>query len=85
MPGRQSNAGIHNTFGFTGGHFHDNWQDDNFRKVVLNAITWISKTEVPSEGVPSVTPTDEQLLENQDYPVDLSKIRADRYSEWKRK
>ena len=23
--------------GFTGGHFHRNWQDDNFRKVVLNA------------------------------------------------
>ena len=25
-------------FGFTGGHFHWNWADPNFRKVVLNAI-----------------------------------------------
>lgn len=72
-------------FGFTGGHFHDNWQDDNFRKVVLNAITWISKRDIPNDGVPSATPTDEELLENQDYPVDLTKIREDRYTEWKRK
>ena len=25
-------------FGFTGGHFHRNWKEDNFRKVMLNAI-----------------------------------------------
>jgi Trehalose utilisation len=24
--------------GFTGGHFHTNWQNDNFRKAVLNAL-----------------------------------------------
>ena len=41
-------------FGFTGGHFHDNWGDDNFRKVVLNAMLWIAKVEVPEEGVKSV-------------------------------
>jgi len=28
-------------FGFTGGHFHQNWQDDNARKLVLNAIEWV--------------------------------------------
>lgn len=39
--------------GFTGGHFHINWSDPNFRKVVLNAILWISKVEVPSDGVGS--------------------------------
>jgi type 1 glutamine amidotransferase len=39
--------------GFTGGHFHVNWSDPNFRKVVLNAILWISKLEVPNEGVGS--------------------------------
>src|SRR5262249_36817890 len=27
-------------FGFTGGHFHRNWANDNFRKLVLNAILW---------------------------------------------
>ncbi len=38
-------------FGFTGGHFHVNWGDDNFRKVVLNALLWIAKAEVPPSGV----------------------------------
>lgn len=40
-------------FGFTGGHFHDNWEDDNFRKVVLNAMLWISNVDVPDDGVQS--------------------------------
>src|SRR5688500_11891522 len=40
-------------FGFTGGHFHKNWADDNFRKVVLNAILWSAKMEVPASGVES--------------------------------
>ena len=74
-------------FGFTGGHFHDNWQDDNFRKVALNAICWIANQEVPADGVASRTPTLEELKENQDYPEDLSKIRADKYAaekHWKR-
>lgn len=52
-------------FGFTGAHFHENWGNDDFRKVVLNAILWTSKVEVPATGVPSkVTP--EQLRENLD-------------------
>ncbi len=38
-------------FGFTGGHFHRNWADDNFRKLVLNAILWTAKVEVPQNGV----------------------------------
>ena len=38
-------------FGFTGGHFYKNWGNDNFRKVVLNAILWTAKVEVPPEGV----------------------------------
>jgi len=52
-------------FGFTGGHFHKNWGDDNFRKIVLNALLWIAKVEVPNDGVESsVTP--EQLKLNLD-------------------
>lgn len=39
--------------GFTGGHFHDNWGNDNFRKVVLNALLWLAKAEVPASGVES--------------------------------
>lgn len=27
-------------FGYTGGHFHANWENDNARQLVLNAIAW---------------------------------------------
>jgi type 1 glutamine amidotransferase len=37
-------------FGFTGGHFHKEWGHDDFRRVVLNALLWIAKAEVPPEG-----------------------------------
>lgn len=40
-------------FGFTGGHFHDNWANDDFRKVVLNASVWLTKAEVPADGIQS--------------------------------
>lgn len=44
-------------FGFTGGHTHANWGNDNQRKVVLNAMLWIARAEVPAGGVQStVTP-----------------------------
>ncbi len=52
-------------FGFTGGHFHKNWEDENFRKLVLNAILWSAKVKVPKEGVQS-TFTAEQFKANQD-------------------
>ena len=41
-------------FGFTGGHFHRNWANDDFRKIVLNAIVWTAKADVPGDGVASV-------------------------------
>jgi trehalose utilization protein len=53
-------------FGFTGGHDHDSWQDDNFRRVVLNAILWTAKVEVPKEGCPSSTPSNEEIKANLD-------------------
>ena len=40
-------------FGFTGGHNHLNWGNDDFRKTVLNAIVWVAKAKVPKDGVPS--------------------------------
>ncbi|MBV9864056.1 MAG: ThuA domain-containing protein [Abitibacteriaceae bacterium] len=50
-------------FGFTGGHFHKNWGIDDQRKLVLNAILWTAKAEVPAKGVESkVTP--EELAAN---------------------
>jgi type 1 glutamine amidotransferase len=52
-------------FGFTGAHVHRNWGINDFRKLVLNAILWTAKVEVPKEGVlSSITP--EQLAANLD-------------------
>jgi putative heme-binding domain-containing protein len=48
-------------FGFTGGHFFDNWKTDNFRRMVLNAIAWTTHAEVPEGGVRSDAPTEEEL------------------------
>ena len=46
-------------FGFTGGHFPDNWANDNFRKVVLNAFLWSAHVEVPVNGVESKVSAEE--------------------------
>jgi hypothetical protein len=51
--------------GFTGGHFHANWADDNFRKICLNAMLWICRIEVPANGVESSV-TEEDMKANLD-------------------
>jgi hypothetical protein len=51
--------------GFTGGHFHQNWKNDDFRKVVLNALLWICKVEVPRDGVTSRV-TEAEMKQNLD-------------------
>jgi type 1 glutamine amidotransferase len=52
-------------FGFTGGHIHKNWGNDNFRKVVLNALVWAAHGQVPKEGIASIV-TEEDLKANLD-------------------
>ena len=71
-------AGGGRGFGFTGGHFHKNWQHDDFRKTVLNAIVWTAGLEVPAEGVASATPTDEEIEANQDEPKPDPKEAAEK-------
>jgi len=44
--------------GFTGGHFHKNWGDENFRKIVLNALVWLVKLDVPKDGIASELSTE---------------------------
>jgi hypothetical protein len=53
-------------FGCTGGHFHLNWANDQFRKVILNAVVWIAKGNVPHDGVESPRPNIDELLSNRD-------------------
>lgn len=55
-------------FGFTGGHWHHNWAHNDFRKLVLNALVWITGLDVPDNGVESRVPTIEELEANQDFP-----------------
>jgi type 1 glutamine amidotransferase len=46
-------------FGFTGGHFHDNWGNADYRKVVLNALLWTAGADVPASGVESSVSADD--------------------------
>jgi hypothetical protein len=52
-------------FGFTGGHTHANWGNDSQRKVVLNALLWVAKADVPKNGVESSV-TEDDLKQNLD-------------------
>jgi type 1 glutamine amidotransferase len=52
-------------FGWNGGHYHKNWGNENYRKVVLNALVWLCKLEVPADGVESAV-TEEDLKQNLD-------------------
>lgn len=54
--------------GFVGGHYHRNWAIDDFRKLVLNAIVWTARIEVPQGGVTSKKVTKEMLNANLDRP-----------------
>jgi putative heme-binding domain-containing protein len=47
-------------FGYTGGHFHSNWQNENVRRMVLNALVWTAHGEVPEGGVKSSLPEEEK-------------------------
>ncbi len=58
-------AGGGRGFGFTGGHNHLGWGNAEQRKLVLNAILWIAKSDVPANGVES-TVTQEDLMANLD-------------------
>ncbi|MEX2215533.1 MAG: PVC-type heme-binding CxxCH protein [Phycisphaeraceae bacterium] len=53
-------------FGFTGSHYHWNWASDGHRTLVLNGIAWIAGLDVPKDGVPSKTPSAEEMLQNHD-------------------
>ncbi|WP_291695601.1 ThuA domain-containing protein [Bradyrhizobium sp.] len=53
-------------FGCTGGHSHQIWAQDQFRKLVLNAIVWIAHGEVPPQGIESRRPDVDELLGNRD-------------------
>jgi type 1 glutamine amidotransferase len=52
-------------FGFTGAHAHQNWGNPDFRKLVLNAILWTARLDVPPEGT-DCRVTQDELNQNLD-------------------
>jgi len=52
-------------FGCTGAHFHRNWGQDDFRRLMLNALVWTAGLDVPTGGVDSGV-TAEELAANLD-------------------
>lgn len=56
------------SFGFTGGHYHWNWGNDDVRRLVTNAIRWTAGENVESDGSSLGEPVGmERLLKDQDY------------------
>jgi hypothetical protein len=61
-------------FGFTGGHFHAGWGNADQRKLVLNAIAWTAKLDVPAAGIETqVSPAD--LTANLDPKAPKPKVK----------
>ncbi|MFO1491909.1 MAG: ThuA domain-containing protein [Kiritimatiellia bacterium] len=71
-------------FGFTGGHYHWNWAHPDFRRLVLNAITWLAGAAVPAAGVADAPPTWDELMTPLGPPpadFDAAELRG-RIAEW---
>jgi hypothetical protein len=64
-------------FGCTGGHSHQSWAQDQFRKLVLNTIVWIAHGEVPRGGIESRRPDVDELLSNRDPGVQDEQVPPD--------
>jgi len=64
-------------FGFTGGHYHQNWGHEDFRRLVLNAILWLARVEVPAGGVSSVVTAADLAVNLDPKPVKKAAPKAD--------
>ena len=49
------------SIGVTFGHFYNNWQNDDYRKLVLNAIVWSAHIDVPKDGIQSAWVEDAEV------------------------
>ncbi len=56
-------------FGCTGAHFHRNWSNDDFRRLMLNALVWTAGLDVPAEGVVSAVTTEDLAANLDDKPA----------------
>jgi len=51
-------------FSTTMGHFFSNWENANFRKMILNGIVWASGADVPEGGVEAKYFEDEEVTQH---------------------
>jgi type 1 glutamine amidotransferase len=49
------------SIGVTFGHYYSNWQNDDYRKLILNAIVWTAHIKIPKEGIPSTWADDAEV------------------------
>jgi type 1 glutamine amidotransferase len=49
------------SIGATLGHFYADWQNDDYRKLFLNAIVWTAHIQVPKDGVQSTWVDDAEV------------------------
>ena len=56
-------------FGCTGAHFHRNWSNDDFRRLMLNALVWTAGLDVPPEGIASAVTADDLAANLDDKPA----------------
>jgi type 1 glutamine amidotransferase len=48
-------------FATTTGHFYENWKDENYRRLILNALVWTAGADVPEGGVQSAFVEDDEV------------------------
>ena len=39
------------SFGFSGLHFHENWQVPEYRRLVCQAVMWTNRIAIPKDGL----------------------------------
>jgi type 1 glutamine amidotransferase len=44
-------------FACTGAHYHQNWGNQDFRKMIINGILWTAKVNIPKDGAKVVVST----------------------------
>lgn len=50
------------SFGFSGVHYHKNWQHDAYRRLVAQGVAWTMKRPIPTAGLNvEITPADLEL------------------------
>lgn len=40
------------SFGFTGLHFHSNWEQESYRRLMTQGVLWTLRLQIPPQGVP---------------------------------